>query len=68
MCLSKEINVVYFHQSNARARALTCSRCSFMFVLVLFCLSTWENSRGREAADQFCCHFILLILNAASVE
>lgn len=67
MCLSMEINVVYFYQSNARARALTCSCCSFMFVLVLFCLSTWENSRQREAADQFCCRFILLILNAASV-
>lgn len=67
MCLSMEINLVYFYQSNARARASTCSCCSFMFVLVLFCLSTWENSRRREAADQFCCHFILLILNAASV-
>lgn len=67
MCLSMEINLVYFYQSNARARILTCSCCSFMFVLFLFCLSTWENSRRREAADQFCCHFILLILNAASV-
>lgn len=67
MCLSMEINLVYFYESNARARALTCSCCSFMFVLFLFCLSTWENSRRREAADRFCCHFILLILNAASV-
>lgn len=67
MCLSKEINVVYFHQSNARARALACSHCSFMFVLFLSCLPAWENSRWREAADQFCCRFILLKLNAASV-
>lgn len=34
--LSKGINLVYFHQINPRAKALTCSCCSFMFVLVLF--------------------------------
>lgn len=36
ICLSKGINLVYFHQINPRAKALTCSCCSFMFVLVLF--------------------------------
>lgn len=47
------------------------SDCSFMFICLFVCLfvsRTWKNSRRREAADQLCCHFIFLILNAASVE
>lgn len=49
MCLSVEMNLVYFYESNARARALTCSCCSFMFVLFLFCLSTWEKLQTKRS-------------------
>lgn len=42
------------------------SLCVCLFVC-LFVWKTWKNSR-REAADQSCCHFIFLTLNAASVK